>query len=146
MKEISEMTPGKQVEYASRILLPNRRFGEYLDVMKQVLHDDVHYIDPVHEFRGRAGVLEMLEKYVPRTANDKFKFELLVDTDSEVVWRWTIALKIRFTWFEFIIHGLVHARVEGGKIFYQREYYDPMESISVIPLLGPIYKLVLRLG
>ena len=53
MKEVLAATPGKQVEYASRVLLPNRRFEEYLAAMKQVFHEDVHYIDPVHEFRGR---------------------------------------------------------------------------------------------
>jgi len=144
--DIATLSPGKKVEYASKVLLPSRRFGEYLETMKDVLHEQVHYVDPVHEYRDREAVLEMLAKYVPRTANDKFKFDLLVDSESEVIWRWTIALKIRFTWFEFIINGLVHARVEQGKIVYQREYYDPMESIGVIPLMGPLYKLVLKLG
>ena len=114
--------------------------------MGQVLDENVHYIDPVHEMRGREEVLEMLAKYVPRAANEKFSFELIHDGEREVIWRWTIALKIRFTWFEFVIHGLVHAQVENGKITYQREYYDPMESIGVIPFFGILYKLILKMG
>lgn len=137
---------GRKVEYVSKCLLPAGRFAEYVDRMGEVLDENVHYVDPVHEMRGKGEVLKMLAKYVPRAANDKFQFELLVDGPTEVVWRWTIALKIRFTWFEFIIHGLVHARVENGKIVYQREYYDPMESVGVIPLFGRLYKLILRLG
>lgn len=137
---------GRKVEYVSKVLLPARRFTEYVEWMGQVLDENVHYVDPVHEMKGRDEVLKMLAKYVPRAANDKFRFELLVDGPSEVIWRWTIALRIRFTWFEFVIHGLVHARHEQGKIVYQREYYDPMESIGVIPLLGRLYKLILKLG
>jgi hypothetical protein len=55
-------------------------------------------------------------------------------------------LKIRFSPFEFVIHGLVHAQVENGRIVYQREYYDPMESIETIPLVGKRYKQVLKMG
>lgn len=139
-------TIGQKVEHASRVLMPQRRFEEYIQVMGEVLDDRVHYIDPVHEYRRKKDVLEMLAKYVPRAANDKFNFELLVDTDTQVIWRWIIALKIRFTWFEFTISGLVHAQVRDGKIVYQREYYDPMESIGVIPLFGWLYKLALKLG
>jgi len=88
----------------------------------------------------------MLGRYVPRVSNGKFEFELIVDGATEVVWNWTIALKIRWTPFEFAIHGLVHAKLKGEKIVFQREYYDPMESIEVIPLFGKLYKQVLRFG
>lgn len=139
-------TLGKKVEYLSKVLLPARRFDEYVAGMSELLDDDVHYIDPVHEMRGKGEVLKMLAKYVPRAANDKFRFNVVVDGPDEIIWRWTISLRIRFTWFEMTINGLVHAQVAGGKIVYQREYYDPMESIGVIPLFGRLYKLILRMG
>jgi len=139
-------TVGKKIEYLSRVLLPARRFDEYVRLMGEVLDDRIHYIDPVHELHGKEAVLKMLAKYVPRAANDQFQFNVVSDGEREVIWRWTICLKIRFTWFQFKIHGLVHAQVENGKIVYQREYYDPMESIGVIPLFGALYKLVLKLG
>ncbi len=137
---------GKKVEHLSSVLLPARRFDEYVALMGGLLDERVHYVDPVHEMHDRGAVLKMLAKYVPRAANDKFKFALLVDEEKLVVWRWTICLKIRFTWFEFVINGLVHAQVENGKIVYQREYYDPMESIGVIPIFGRLYKLILMMG
>jgi hypothetical protein len=128
------------------VLLPKKKFDEYVALYGEIFHERVHYIDPVHEMKSRDEVLKMLAKYVPRAANDKFRFELITDSDSVVIWRWTIALKIRFTPFEFAINGLVHANVEDGKIVYQREYYDPMESIGVIPLFGRLYKLILKMG
>ncbi len=137
---------GKKVEYVSQVLIPSGRFNEYVELMGQVLAERVRYIDPVHEYSNRADVLAMFAKYVPRASNDKFRFDLLVDTPTQVIWRWTISLKIRFTWFEMTINGLVHADVEEGKIVYQREYYDPMESIGVIPLFGFLYKLILKMG
>ena len=139
-------TVGKKVEYISKVLLPAARFAEYVTLMGSVMHEKIHYVDPVHEYGSRAEALAMLAKYVPRAANDKFQFALLVDSPELVVWKWTIAIKIRFTPFEFLINGLVHAEVRDGKIIYQREYYDPMESIGVIPLFGFLYKLVLRMG
>jgi hypothetical protein len=48
---------GKRVEHLSRALSPARRFDEYLALTGEVLADDVHYVDPVHELRGRADVL-----------------------------------------------------------------------------------------
>ena len=135
---------GKKVQYASRVLLPARRFDDYVAAMAQVLAEDVHYVDPVHELRRRSDVLAMLARYVPRAANERFEFELLVDEPTRAIWRWTMAIKIRFAPVDFVIHGMVHAEIEEGRIVYQREYYDPMESICLIPIAGALYKRMLR--
>jgi hypothetical protein len=134
---------GRKVEYLSTELLPSRRFDDYIRLMGEILDEKVHYVDPVHELTNRDEVLRMLAKYVPRASNDKFKFDLICDGESDVVWRWTICLRIKFRNYEFTINGLVHARVERGRIIYQREYYDPMESIGVIPVAGKFYKQML---
>lgn len=140
------MTVGQTIEHASKVLMPRHHIDEYLKVVESIFHEDIHYVDPVHEIRGRENVLQMLKKYVPRAANDQFTFELVYDGPERAVWKWKIALKIRFTPFEFIIHGLVEALIRDGKIYYQREYYDPMESIGVIPFVGFFYKLILRMA
>ncbi len=139
-------TLGKKVEYLSKDLIPAQRYEEYLTLMETLLGSNIDYIDPVHTLKGKEAVIAMLRKVVPRTSNSGFQFELLVDSEKELIWRWTIALKIRWTWFRFTIHGLVHAQVREGKIVYQREYFDPMESIGIIPIFGPLYKLILRMG
>src|SRR5919201_1844695 len=107
---------GAKVEYLSLKVLPEGRLDDYLRMMSQVLHENIHYIDPVHELHGRDEVLKMLAKYVPRARNDKFRFELISDGEKEVIWAWTISLKIRFSPFDFVIHGLVRAKVENGQI------------------------------
>lgn len=139
-------TVGKRIEYLSTTVLPGRRFDDYVILMGELLDPAIHYIDPVHELRDRESVLQMLVKVVPRVCNNQYEFLLISENDQMAIWRWTIAIKIRWTPFNFIIHGLVHAQIQGGKIIYQREYYDPMESIGVIPIVGRIYKLILRLG
>ncbi|MCX6102559.1 MAG: nuclear transport factor 2 family protein [Proteobacteria bacterium] len=137
---------GKKIEYASSVLLKQQDIKPYLDCMGSVFADTVHYIDPVHEIRGKVAVLAMLEKYVPRVRTEPFQFSLVHDGETLVIWRWVLNMKIRFTPFRFTIHGLVHAEIEMGKIIYQREYYDPMESIGVIPIVGFLYKLALKMG
>lgn len=137
-------TVGKKIAYVSAELLPAKRFDDYLALMGEVLAEHVHYVDPVHELRGRDDVLAMLAKYVPRAANDRFRFELLVDEPHQAVWRWTMVIVIRFAKYEFVIHGLVHAAIEGDRIVSQREYYDPMESIGIIPLVGQLYRRMLK--
>ncbi len=139
-------TVGQRVEYASKVLLKKGDLEPYLACMGSVFADLIHYIDPVHEIHGKVGVLEMLRKYVPRLKNEPFEFSLVHDGESYVVWKWVLNMKIRFTPFRFTIHGLVHAEIEKGKIVRQREYYDPMESIGVIPGIGFLYKLVLKMG
>lgn len=139
-------TLGKKVEYVSKVLLPAKRFDEYVTLMGQVLDEDVHYVDPVHELRGKKDVLTMLAVYVPRAANEHFEFELLVDQPTQLVWRWKMVITLRFGGYVFVINGLVHAEVKDGVIVYQREYYDPMQSIGVIPLVGRLYKRMLMLG
>lgn len=139
-------TIGEKVTYLSLVLIPARRFDEYGHLIGTLFADAIHYVDPVHEIRGREQVIAMLTKYLPRVSNDRFEFELIQDTEPSIVWRWTIALKVRFSPYEFMIHGLVHARAENGKIVYQREYYDPMESIGVIPMVGKVYQGILKLG
>ena len=135
---------GARMEYASRVLLPARRFDEYVAVVRELLAEDVHYIDPVHELRSRDDVLTMLASYLPRAANEAFRFDLLVDEPHQAVWRWTMAITIRYSKAPFVIHGLVHAELGDGRIVRQREYYDPMESIGVIPFAGGLYRRLLR--
>lgn len=139
-------TLGKKVEYLSKVLLPAKRFDEYVTLMGHVLAEDVHYVDPVHELRGKKDVLTMLAVYVPRAANEHFEFELLVDQPTQLVWRWKMVITLRFGGYVFAINGLVHAEVKDGVVVYQREYYDPMQSIGVIPLVGRLYKRMLMLG
>ena len=55
-----------------------------------------------------------------------------------------MVIKIRFGGYEFVINGLVHAAIEGGLIVEQREYYDPMESIGIIPFVGSLFKRMLK--
>jgi limonene-1,2-epoxide hydrolase len=137
---------GKRVELASKVFLKQDSLEKYLQCMDSVLSDSIHYIDPVHELHGKPAVLEMLKKYVPRIKNEPFDFTLLHEDETQVLWSWVLNMKIRFTPFRFTIHGLVRAEIEKGKIVRQREYYDPMESIGVIPLVGFLYKLVLKMG
>ncbi len=87
-------------------------------------------------------MLAMLAKYVPRVYNDQFEFDLIVDGENLAIWSWKIQLKIKK--FLFTINGLVHAKGESGKIIYQREYYDPMQSAGVIPVFGKFYKRMLQ--
>jgi limonene-1,2-epoxide hydrolase len=140
------VSPGKKMEYISRNLLPAQKFDLYLQGMEEILAEDIHYIDPVHEVKGRDSAIQMFREVVPRAANDQFQFHLISETEETIVWRWTIELKIRWTWIKMKINGLVHAQVRNGKIVYQREYFDPMESIEVIPIFGKLYKLILKLG
>jgi hypothetical protein len=138
---------GKKIEYLSTVLLPGKRFEEYLRLMGDLLAEDVHYIDPVHELKGRESVLEMLAKYVPRASNGEFSFDLVVNGKTEVVWRWTMTVRPRFLPFQMTMNGLVHANVnDQGRIVYQREYYDPMESVEAIPLFGRFYKGILQMA
>ena len=139
-------TIGQRIEYLSSDLLPNGRFKEYQDLIGTIFDEKIHYIDPVHELKGKDAVLKMLAKYVPRAANDQFKFQLIHDGENFVIWSWTISLKIKFTWFQMKINGLVHAKIKNDKIVYQREFYDPMESIEVIPIFGKLYKFFLRVA
>lgn len=137
---------GQAVQYASQVLLKKDDLEEYLKCMGSVLAEDIEYIDPVHVLKGKESVLQMLKKYVPRLKDEPFEFSLVHDSEAYVIWRWILNMKIRFTPFRFTIHGLVHAEVENGKIVRQREYYDPMESIGVIPVVGFLYKCVLKMG
>ena len=140
------LTPGQRIAHMSNVLLPSRQFKQYIDEMANILDESILYIDSAHTLKGKESVLRMLERYVPRVANDRYQFDLLVDTETHLIWRWCIALKIRFLPFNFLIHGLVHAELREGKIVYQREYFDPMESIGMIPLVGWFYKLILKMA
>ena len=139
-------SPGKKIQYLSTVLLPQHAFESYLLLLSELLDDGVHYIDPVHELTGKESVLQMLEKVIPRAANSEFRFDLILDSPEALVWRWTIVIRLRILPVRFTIHGLVYAELQEGKIVSQREYYDPMESIGKIPLLGALYKLALKMG
>lgn len=137
---------GQRVQFASKVLIKESNLENYLRCMESVFADAIHYVDPVHELCGKDAVLEMLRKYVPRVQNEPFEFSLVHEDEKQVIWKWVLNMKIRLTPFRFTIHGLVHAELKDGKIIRQREYYDPMESIGVIPIVGFLYKLILKMG
>lgn len=135
---------GETVRHASFDLLRSGRIEDYLECMASVLHENVRYRDPVHALCGRAEVLDMLRATAPRVANSEFDFELLCDQQQLAVWRWRICLRVRFARAPARIEGVVCAKIRSGRIFDQREYFDPMESLSLSRPIQAWYKKILR--
>lgn len=140
----SLMSVGSKVEHATLTHLRRKRLPEYLACMASVLDEDVRYSDPACDLRGKKQVLAYLESVAPRTAKSSFDFQLLTDQPSLAVWCWTIELKVRFARSPARIDGLVYAKAHEGKIVEQREYFDPMQSLSLSSLTHRLYRFILR--
>lgn len=144
VQERTVSSVGEKVRHASCQLLRAGRLEDYLACMSAVLDENVRYRDPVHELSGRAEVVAMLRNTAPRVANSEFEFELLCDQEQQAIWRWRISLRVRFARAPARIEGLVRAKVRGGRIYEQREYFDPMEALSISRPIQAWYRSVLR--
>jgi ketosteroid isomerase-like protein len=106
--------------------------------------DRVHYVDPIQEARGRAGVRRSFERLFAKYTVIIADVEAVGD-ERLVMATWTMVLKPKLG-PTFRVRGACDLLAENGLIVRQRDYWDLLgTAMASLPWINPIYKRIVNL-
>lgn len=116
-----------------------------IDLVDSIYTPDIHFIDPIHEYRG----LEPLRKYYTRLYEGvdqcRFEWHFEVGSGQEVVLTWTMVMTHKHfrPGREVRMPGASHLRFRDGKACYHHDYFDMGVMIyERVPLLGALIRRI----
>ncbi|WP_105169582.1 nuclear transport factor 2 family protein [Pseudoalteromonas sp. T1lg23B] len=116
-----------------------------LSELKQVYHDEVHFVDPLHELQG----LDKLEDYFcAMYANvSSIEFQILetfdVSDNGFVYWNMRFAHKHLNQGKDIWVKGHSHLRFCDNKVIYHRDYFDAAAMLyRQIPVLKHMIRII----
>lgn len=131
-------------------MLIDARIQNFLDYFNQlsnsnlattdtIYHQDVQFIDPVHQITGRNQLVSYLEHGYQRLNYARFKAEQAAVTGDSgfLSWQMCFSHPAIGNGKEISVHGCSALRWQDGKIIYHRDYYDLTEMVyQHIPVVG----------
>lgn len=116
-----------------------------LDQMADLFAEDIHYISPVEERKSLTEIRGGYERLFKQYPHVRFEDIALRGDDDQFEGTMTMVLRPRVG-PAFTVQMANVFRGQGGKVVYQRDYWDLLGSImDVIPLVGPVYKRVVQM-
>jgi limonene-1,2-epoxide hydrolase len=100
---------------------------------------DMLFRDPLQTLHGRDAFLAMNRRILARATHLSFEVSDAVGGRGSVFLAWTMHFEPRFG-PKLVFQGTTHARVSGGKIIEQRDYWDLLSSVAQsIPFVRNVY-------
>ncbi len=108
---------------------------------------DIVFRDPLQTLNGREAFLAMNRRVMTRARQLSFDVTDFVGGSDSLFLAWTMAYEPR-RGPALVFEGATHARVRGGVIVAQRDYWDLLSSLAQsIPVVRHLYSaLAPRLG
>jgi hypothetical protein len=110
-----------------------------MHLLEQMYHDDVHFIDPLHEIHG----LQALKAYFCNLYENVISIEFNIDdsynSDEHCFLYWTMRYQHRAlnSGQTITVHGHSFIQFTGDKVSFHRDYVDIGEMLyEHVPLLG----------
>lgn len=109
--------------------------------------ENTHFLDPVVDLRGRAGVRKYYENLYKNVESIRFEFSGHVKQGDEQVSMWTMVLKAKRLngGKELRVIGNSHFKFDPvtGQAVYHRDYFDMGEFIyERIPVVGGLIRYI----
>ncbi|CAM4186413.1 nuclear transport factor 2 family protein [Pseudoalteromonas byunsanensis] len=116
-----------------------------LSPLKRVYHDEIHFVDPLHELQG----LSKLEDYFAAMyANvSSIEFQILetfdVNDNGFVYWNMRFAHKQLNQGKDIWVKGHSHLRFRDDKVIFHQDYFDSAAMLyRQIPILKQMIKVI----
>jgi ketosteroid isomerase-like protein len=108
---------------------------------------DVVFRDPLQTLRGREAFLALNRRVMARARHLSFDVEAVLGGGDSLLLAWTMTYALRGG-RSLLFEGATHARVRGGLIVEQRDYWDLLSSLAQsVPGVRHVYSaLARRLG
>ena len=106
-----------------------RRRQEALPELVALYADDFLFEDPMQTLRGRTAFEKFNRRLLGMVRDISVTVKDVVDHDDAFFATWTLHFTPRLG-LPFTFEGASHLRVRGGKIVYQRDYFDLLGSLA----------------
>jgi len=104
----------------------------------------VRFEDPFQSVDGIDAFVEVNRKFTRNTRRLSLKTSTPVGDDAEFYFTWTMHFAPRIG-PQFTVEGVSHARSQGGKVVYQRDYWDAVSLLaSGVPGGRALLRLLMR--
>ena len=115
------------------------------NILHQLYHEDVEFIDPVKHIHGRAHLIEYFEEIYKGVKSCHFELQAstMVADKSSLEWQMRLRHKTLAPKRDIILDGISILRYRDNLIHYQRDYYDLGAMVyEQIPILGAIIRRI----
>ena len=114
-----------------------------LGLLANVYHQDIVFIDPMHQLTGFDSLKCYFEKLYQQLSYCEFKIEQVIVQDNEAAIYWQMCYQHpRLNSGKVVsVQGSSHVRGSGDKVIYHRDYLDLGAMLyEQLPLLGRIIR------
>ena len=124
------MEPAQVAESLRDALMDFGRDGERALTLLEELYDrDVLFRDPLQTLRGRDAFLAMNRRILGRARRLSFDVRDVLGGHDSLCLTWTMTYEMR-RGPTLVFEGATHARVQGGAIIEQRDYWDLLSTVA----------------
>lgn len=114
-----------------------------LHLLKEVYHQDIEFIDPMHHLQGLDELLNYFDELYTQVSHCQFAIEEVLEAESEaaIYWSMTFCHQKLNKKQPVKIHGHSHIKSQDDKVIFHRDYLDLGAMLyEHIPVLGSVIK------
>ncbi|WP_438467432.1 nuclear transport factor 2 family protein [Marinomonas sp. PE14-40] len=116
-----------------------------LHLLKEIYHQDVQFVDPMHQLKGLDTLLNYFDELYTQVSHCQFVVEEVLEADSEaaIYWTMTFCHKKLNKQQPIKVQGHSHIKSQDDKVIFHRDYLDLGAMLyEQIPLLGALIKSI----
>lgn len=116
-----------------------------LDLLANIYHADVTFIDPMHKVEGLDELFKYFENLYQNLASCDFEIEHIIAEDNEaaIYWKMTYQHSKLNKGKDVTVYGNSHIKGHNDKVIYHRDYLDLGEMLyEQLPIFGMLTKWI----
>lgn len=116
-----------------------------LDLLKNVYHEDVTFIDPIHQIQGFNNVFQYFQDLYRNVSTCNFTITNVIVEHEQAAIYWEMTyLHHKLNQGKLItVHGSTHIKGQDDKVIYHRDFLDLGAMIyEQMPFLGKLIKWI----
>jgi len=116
-----------------------------LDLLEEIYHSDVTFVDPIHQIHGFDNLYVYFEKLYENLSSCHFTIDNMIFDNEQASIYWTMVYEHSTLNHgrKVTTNGCTHIKGSEGKVFYHRDYLDLGAMIyEQLPILGRVVKWI----
>lgn len=116
-----------------------------LDLLDEVYHQDIHFIDPIHEVLGFNNLVSYFDNLYANLLSCDFCIDEVIQSEDSaaIYWQMTYSHPKLNSGDKVTVSGHSHLKCKDNKIIYHRDYLDVGAMLyEHIPFVGKVVKAI----
>ena len=118
---------------------------KHLDLLATIYHNDITFIDPIHQVEGFADLYQYFESLYQNLLMCEFVIDNVIAGNNEaaIYWKMTYQHKKLNKGEKVTVFGSSHIKGKEDKVIYHRDYLDVGAMLyEQLPLFGKLTKWI----